>query len=163
MRPEDRLQARCRMFLDAFLPHSAWWSSIAHERKQTPVQGAAQKARGVRPGLPDIFIFAPGYVLGVELKAGSNSATAVQRHVGEQLRRLGHGYEIVRSVEALGDALVQHGFAMPPGWTLAAQRHDAALAAPRKGKRQPPPTGKPSIRAIARGNRLAMLSIGRSE
>ena len=53
MRPEDRLQSRCRMFLDACLLPPCWWSSIAHERKQTPRQGQMQKARGVKAGLAD--------------------------------------------------------------------------------------------------------------
>ena len=72
MRPEDRLQSRCRMFLDSHLSPPCWWSSIGHEKKQTLIQGQMQKAKGIRRGLPDIMIWAPGYFLGVELKVGRN-------------------------------------------------------------------------------------------
>lgn len=154
------------MFLDGWLPAASWWSSIAHERKQSPIQGAHQKARGVKAGLPDVLVLAPGFVLGVELKAGKNTATAIQNAVGAELRRLGHGYEIVRSVEQLGEVLIRHGFALGPGWQLAAQRHDAALDAPAKprGRRAARLSSeKPALQTIARGNRLALAAIGGRE
>lgn len=161
-RPEDRLQSRCRMFLDACLPAPCWWSSVGHERKQTLIQGAMQKARGIKRGLPDIMVWAPGYFLGVELKAGANKATDAQQQFASRMAALGHGAVVVRSVEALGEALVQHGIPMAQHWRVAAQSHDAALDvapakhAPRKPKRI---ATKPTLRQIARGNRLSLVGV----
>ena len=84
MRPEDRLQSRCRMFLDACLLPPCWWSSIAHERKQTPRQGQMQKARGVKAGVPDVLIFDPPPLVpaargaAIELKSSTGTTSAEQ-------------------------------------------------------------------------------------
>lgn len=159
MRQEDRLQSRCRMILDAHLMPPCWWSSVGHERKQTPIQGAMQKARGVKRGLPDIMVWAPGYFLGVELKAGKNTATDAQSAFGEAMTRLGHGYALVRSVEHLGSTLEAHGIPLSPGWRVAAQIHDAALDAvapfvAKKSARAPKP--KPTRAQIGRANRMQL-------
>ncbi len=130
MRPEDRLQSRCRMLLDSHLHPPCYWSSVGHERKQTLIQGQMQKARGVRRGLPDVMVWAPGYFLGVELKAGSNTATEDQRAFGQAMAALGHGYAVVRSVEQLVDVLEQHGIPLLAGARVAALRHDGMLAVP---------------------------------
>lgn len=130
MRLEDRLQSRCRMLLDSHLQPPCYWSSVGHERKQTLIQGQMQKARGVRRGLPDVMVWAPGYFLGVELKAGSNTATEDQRAFGQAMAALGHGYAIVRSVEQLVDVLEQHGIPLLAGARVAALRHDGMLAVP---------------------------------
>ena len=164
MRPEDRLQSRCRMFLDACLLPSCWWSSIAHERKQTPRQGQMQKARGVKAGLADIMVWAPGYFLGVELKVGKNSTSDAQDGFGEAMVRLGNGYEVVRSVEALGEALERHGIPVAAGWRVKAQIHDAELAAvapvvKRTGKTTGKTLRRPTLKQVARGNRMAMVGV----
>ena len=130
MRLEDRLQSRCRMLLDSHLQPPCYWSSVGHERKQTLIQGQMQKARGVRRGLPDVMVWAPGYFLGVELKAGSNTATKDQRAFGQAMAALGHGYAIVRSVEQLVDVLEQHGIPLLASARVAALRHDGMLAVP---------------------------------
>lgn len=150
MRPEERLQSRCRLFLDAHLLRPCWWSSIGHEKKQTLRQGQMQKARGIRRGLPDIMLWAPGYFLGVELKAGKNDTTDAQDGFAQAMAACQHGYAVVRSVEALGEALERHGIPLAPGWRVAAMHHDAALEAPPKGHNKPPRVAKPRA---PRGNR----------
>lgn len=164
MRPEDRLQSRCRMLLDACLLPPCWWSSIAHERKQTPRQGQMQKARGVKAGLPDMMVWAPGHFLGVELKVGKNSTSDAQDGFGEAMVRLGNGYEVIRSVEALGEALERHGIPIAPGWRVKAQIHDMELASAQPTvKRTGTTTGKslrrPTLQQVARGNRLALVGV----
>ena len=148
------------MLLDAHLCPPCWWSSIGHERKQTLASGAAQKARGIRRGLPDIMIWAPGYFLGVELKAGKNTTTDAQDGFAQAMSRLGHGYAVVRSVEALGEALVDHGIPLSAGWRIAAQMHDAALDVPKPlAKPGRPRAVKPTRGQIARGNRVALAIV----
>ena len=160
MRPEDRLQSRCRMFLDAHLLPPCWWSSVGHERKQTLRQGAIQKARGVKRGLPDVMIWAPGFFLGVELKAAKNTTTDAQGGFAQAMERLGHGYAVVRSVEGLGEALERHGIPLRAGWRVPAQVHDAALrVAPTVNRPAKTRPAKPTIAQIKRGNRLALVGI----
>jgi len=156
MRPEERFQSRVRMFLDACLVRPCWWSSVGHERKQTLRQGQLQKARGIRRGLPDVMVWAPGYFLGLELKAGKNAATDAQEAFGAAMAALGHGYAVVRSVEQLGEALAERGIPLAANWRLACQHHDAALDAPPKGHNKPPRAAKPTRSQIARGNRIAL-------
>lgn len=156
MRPEDRLQARCRMFLDTHLAPPAWWSSVGHERKQTLRQGQMQKARGIKRGLPDIMIWAPGYFLGVELKCGGNKPTDAQHAFHVAMSALGHGYDVVRSVEQLGESLINHGIPLALGWRLAAQHHDACLdGEPTIRKR----TAKPREAKPSRSQAKALLRL----
>jgi hypothetical protein len=152
MRPEDRLQSRCRMFLDSHMLPPCWWSSIGHEKKQTLRQGQMQKARGIRRGLPDVMIWAPGYFLGVELKAGKNTTTDAQDGFAQAMARNQFGYEVIRSVEQLGEALQRHGIPLAANWRLAAQHHDAAFDVPTKGHNKPPRTRttKPTARGLAK-------------
>ena len=165
MRPEDRLQSRCRMLLDSHLQPPCWWSSVGHERKQTLRQGAIQKARGVKRGLPDVMIWAPGFFLGVELKTARNTTTDAQDGFAQAMERLGHGCAVVRSVEGLGEALERHGVPLRPGWRVAAQVHDAALDVapkpPKMGRTTGRTTRKPTLAQVAMGNRLAMVGIKR--
>jgi hypothetical protein len=166
MRPEDRLQSRCRMFLDACLPPPCWWSSVGHERKQTPIQGMMQKARGVKRGLPDVMVWAPGYFLGVELKAGKNTTSDAQDGFAEAMARLGHGYVVVRSVEALAEALERHGIPLNGAWRQAAQIHDATLAAAvpvvkRTGKTSGKVSRRPTLAQVARGNAASLFGVKR--
>ena len=155
MRLEDRLQSRCRMLLDSHLQPPCWWSSVGHERKMTLRQGQMQKARGVRRGLPDVMVWAPGYFLGVELKHGSNTATEDQRAFGQAMAALGHGYAVVRSVEQLVDVLEEHGIPLQSGARVAALRHDGMLAVPVATK--PARTAKPRAEKPTR-KQLATLA-----
>jgi hypothetical protein len=161
MRPEDRLQSRCRMILQSHPPAKGFWSSVGHERKQTQAQGAMQQARGIKRGLPDMMFWTHGYFLGVELKA-TTKQTDAQYAFQAEMAALGHGYEVVRSVEGLGDALERHGIPLAPGWRTKAQLHDMALdAAPkptRKAPAKPRPT-KPTRAQITRGNRIALAMV----
>lgn len=148
------------MLLDAHLLPPCLWSSVAHERLQTPRQGAMQKARGIRRGLPDIMVWAFGYFLGVELKAGKGTTTDAQDGFAKAMAACQHGYEVVRSVEALGEALERHGIPLRAGWRVAAQIHDAALdvaVAPKTGRTTGRTIRKPTIKQAALGNRLAMV------
>ena len=158
MRPEDRLQSRARMFLDKYLAPPAYWSSVAHERKQTLRQGQMQKARGIKRGLPDVMVWSPGYFLGMELKAGKKSTTDAQDGFAAAMARNQHGYVVARSVEQLGEALLQHGIGLLWGWRQAAQLHDAALdgEAPARKPSKPRSTSKPTRTQIAAGNRVAL-------
>jgi hypothetical protein len=69
------------------------------------------------------------------------------------------GYEVVRSVEQLGEALERHNIALAPGWRIAAQYHDAALDVPAKGHNKPPRARapKPTARTLAKARAAGVL------
>jgi hypothetical protein len=149
------------MFLDEHLLPPCWWSSVGHERKQTLRQGAIQKARGIKRGLPDVMIWAPEFFLGVELKAAKNTTTDAQDGFAEAMERLGHGYAVVRSVVELGETILRHGIALSLHWRIFAEAHDLALclAPPPSKPSRKPPTRKPTLAQIKRGNRLSLVGI----
>jgi hypothetical protein len=164
MRPEDRLQSRARMFLDAYLAPPAWWSSVGHERKQTLRQGQMQKARGIKRGLPDVMVWAPYLFFAVELKAGKNTTTDAQDGFAQAMARNQHGYAVVRSVEQLGEVLQNHGIGMLWGWRQAAQLHDIALDGEAPARKKPARNfpQKPTRKAVAAGN-AASLAMARGK
>ena len=162
-RPEDRLQARVRMYLDAALPAPGWWSSIAQERKQSPIAGARLKARGCKPGVADVLIWFEGRFIAVELKSAAGVMSEPQRAFATAMERNGFAAYEVRTVEALHEALVYEGVPVPANYLSIARTHDAALAAaepvrkkPRQSSRQrvtrpDPASSRVLARAFAKG------------
>lgn len=168
MRPEDRLRARCAMLLRSHPPVNVWWTAIEHGRRHhgTPDQRAQEWQRlarqGVQTGISDLLFIAPGFVLMGELKVGAGKQTEAQEMMEATMKRLGHGYEVVRSVEQLGEALERNGIALAPGWRVKAQLHDLALDTAPKPKRPAKPRAPRATRAqIARGNAAALVGVRR--
>lgn len=136
MQPEARLRARCAMLLKSHLAPPCWFSSIEHGRKHSGT--AEQRARewqklsvaGVKQGVADVLILAPGYALMVELKSATGRQSDAQLAMQNAMAFLGHGYAIVRSVEQLVDMLEKHGIPLLAGARVAALRHDGMLAVP---------------------------------
>ena len=127
MQPEARLRARCAMLLKSHMAPPCWFTSVEHGRKHagTPQQRAAEwtrlKGQGVKAGIGDMLVLAPGYALWLELKAGANTQSDAQLAMQNAMAFLGHGYSVVRSVEQLVDVLEAHGIPL---------RHDGMLAVP---------------------------------
>jgi hypothetical protein len=171
VKPEARLRARIRMLLDSHLTGSVWWSAIEHGRAHAGT--AKQRARewqrlagqGVKTGIADLMFQAPGFTLWVELKAGANKPSVAQETFAAAQRAIQNGYEVVRSVEGLGEALERHGISVRPGWRVAAQIHDAALDVPPKPPKQGRTTGrttrKPTLAQVKRGNAAALVGVRR--
>jgi LmbE family N-acetylglucosaminyl deacetylase len=68
--------------------------------------GAARKASGVLTGHPDIIVYLPGgRVLLWELKAEKGRTSAAQDLMHARLSAIGHGVEVIRSVDAAAEAL----------------------------------------------------------
>lgn len=154
--PEARLRARCAMFLKSHLMFPCWYSAIEHGRKHSGT--AEQRARewqrllaqGVKPGLADMLVLAPAFVLWLEMKAGANKQSPAQEAFARDMGALCFGYEVIRSVEQLGEALQRHGIPLAANWRVAAMHHDAALDVPTKGPNKPPRTrtAKPTARGL---------------
>ena len=77
--PEAKLQKRIYAHLQK-VPHS-WWMKV---------HGGPMQKRGV----PDIIGCVRGHFVSIELKAGDNEPTAIQKHELEQIRRAS-GYTFV--------------------------------------------------------------------
>lgn len=75
---EDDLQKAVARVLDL---EGVLWCHVANERKTSVIQGAILKAKGVKPGVPDVLIFEGrgGFSgLAIELKTGYNKPSKNQ-------------------------------------------------------------------------------------
>ena len=171
MPPEARLRARCRMLADSHVLPPCWYSAIEHGRqhKGTKEQRAREWQRlagqGVKTGIADMMFQVPGFTLWVELKHGHNEPTDAQVKFAEAQRAIQNGYEVVRSVEALGIALERNGVPLRAGWRVAAMQHDAVLdsepapAVKRTGTTKGKSLRRPTLGQVARGNALALVGV----
>ena len=158
MKPEARLRVRCAMFLNSHLSAPCWFSALEHGRRHHGT--AEQRARewqalarqGLKTGIGDMLILAPGYALMVELKTATGRLSDAQIAMQNAMSYVGHGYVIARSVEALGEALERHGIPLAAGWRVAAMRHDAALDgdAPKRTRATKPRAARPKASALAK-------------
>ena len=151
MKPEARLRARVRMYLDQALPITARWSSIEHGRQHSgdATQRAREwqrlKAQGVATGLPDVMIWNGKDFFAIELKAGKNGLTDAQKGWRDFLWSSGQHYIECRSVVDLHDYLTTHGLIdIAPTHRHHAEAHDRALAEPEKAKKPARPA-KPRV------------------
>lgn len=170
MRPEDRLRARCRLFLQGVLMPPCYFTAIEHGQK---LRGTKEerarawgrlKAQGIKTGLADLFVWATERrFIAIELKVGSNTTSDAQDVFGAAMVTLGHPYEVCYSVEQVGQVLERHDVPLAAGWREIARGHDAALAveAPRKSRGKGPvgkkSAHKPTRRQVSAGNRMALL------
>ena len=158
--PEARLRARCARFLKSHLIHPCWFTAIEHGRKhhgsveQRAREWQHLQSQGVKQGVADVLVLAPGFAFMAELKVGQNKQSEAQLLMQRVMEALQHGYAVCRSVEQLGEALQRHGIPMAAGWRVAAMHHDAALDGA-KVKKSPrsftkPRTAKPTARGLAK-------------
>lgn len=162
--PESRLRARCAMLLTSHLAPPCWFTALEHGRRhhgakeQRAREWQALVRQGVKAGIGDLLVLAPGYCCFIELKAGKNKQSDAQFAFQAVMATLGHGYAVVRSVEQLGEVLQDNGIGLAPGWRVAAQVHDAALdgEAPIRKRTAKPPAAKPTRRQVAAGNAASL-------
>lgn len=104
---EHAFQCAVADFLDVVIRPPCWWSAIDHAGKLLPRQAAMRKRRGVKRGLGDVLIIAPGpIVLWLELKRqGGGSQTPEQRAFEAAMVACRCWYVLCRSVEEVGKAI----------------------------------------------------------
>ncbi len=76
--PEDDLHITIAQFLDLALPDDAVWTTVEHGGYRTKTEAAKLKAKGVKPGWPDIQIVYRGRMVCFELKAPGRKLSPVQ-------------------------------------------------------------------------------------
>ena len=149
---------RVRMYLDKALPAPGWWSSVGHERKQSPRAGQRQKAKGVRPGLPDVMIWYDGQFIAIELKTATGRLTDTQIAFADAMRRNRFSHCVARSVADVHSILSARCVPVERSMHVLALAYDAELA-----KELPPPrAGKPRAVAAAKPTQRALKGLARA-
>jgi hypothetical protein len=113
---EDDFHVTVAELLDWCLLSTAFYTTFpAGYGKLSKATSGKLKAKGMKAGMPDILVFQRwGHgettkVIGLELKAGSNSVSAAQRYTHAMLQVVGVRVYVVRSVEEVMAALHQAG------------------------------------------------------
>jgi hypothetical protein len=99
---EHALQKAVAGFLQAVLCAPYYWTAIDHAARVSPRQGADRKRRGVKRGIADFLVMAPGpRVLWIELKRDTKAAKQSDEQIDfeEAQRACGADYVICRSVQ----------------------------------------------------------------
>lgn len=103
---EHALQKAIAEYLGWVLHPPVWWTGIDHAAKLSPRYGADRKARGVKKGIGDFLIIAPGpNVLFIEVKTATGRMTPEQREFAEAMHAVQAWCVLCRSVEEVGRAL----------------------------------------------------------
>ena len=100
-RPEEALHRTVAAFLDVALPEGAAWTTIEPGGYRTRAEAGIAKARGVKPGWPDILIVFKGRAVFFELKAPGGRLSPVQKVVHARLSLAGALVHTVRSLDEL--------------------------------------------------------------
>jgi hypothetical protein len=98
---EHALQKAVAVLLQAVLCAPYYWTGIDHAGRLSPRQGADRKARGVKKGIADFLVMAPGpRVLWIEMKRDTRAAKQSDEQIGFEIAQqmLGASYVICRSV-----------------------------------------------------------------
>ncbi len=92
-RPEDALHRTVAEFLgvekNLALPDDAVWTTVEHGGYRTKTERGKLKAKGLKPGWPDILIVYRGRVICIELKAPGATPSPIQKVMHAQLSAAG--------------------------------------------------------------------------
>ena len=115
-REEWREQMKLSVMLDKYLdPTGTFWTSLEN-KPISRISGIFQKKRGVRSGIPDVFVLYLGRPIFVELKSRVGVATKVQKQVRVELLPAGATWWMARSARAALMALHLSGVVFRRQW-----------------------------------------------
>lgn len=119
---ESELHLSVAQLLDwILLPPAIWTTFPAGWGKLTKGTAGRLYASGLKKGMPDILVFAPKKVIGIELKVGNNSLTSAQRTMHAQLQAVSIRTYVCRSIDdvivALDSSDIKHR-QLKHGWSL---------------------------------------------
>jgi hypothetical protein len=110
--PEHALHVAVARYLAlALKPPTVWTSLDAGAGKMGAAAAGRRKARGVKPGWPDLLVMhhnSPNtgtIVLGIELKAGTGTASTAQKAIAKAFYDCDAEYVICRSISEVAAAL----------------------------------------------------------
>lgn len=112
-RPEDALHVAVAKFLNVALPPDCLWTTIGHGDKLSARAAAMLKAKGLKPGWPDIFLLWSSDIetagelcaAAIELKAKAGVQSASQKDFERHFVTLGGYYFLCRSIDDVERAL----------------------------------------------------------
>lgn len=87
--PEDAFHKTVAQYLDWALPRDAVWTTVEHGGKRTKTEGGKLKAKGLKPGWPDVQIVYRGRLICIELKAPGGTLSDVQEAMHKRLTLAG--------------------------------------------------------------------------
>ncbi len=87
--PEDSFHIAVAQYLDLALPKDAVWTTVEHGGKRTKAEAGKLKAKGVKPGWPDVQVVYGGRLICFELKAPGGTRSPAQKVMHAQLRFAG--------------------------------------------------------------------------
>ena len=116
-RLEQNLQIQIWKFLQVALDHNnslAWATAneMGFGGKKAIILGAIRKKCGVVAGIPDIFVFSKGRLIGLEVKTLTTTQSESQQLLQQRIESSGGSYYIVRSVKEVEEALTASGVAL---------------------------------------------------
>lgn len=97
-----RLKERQGRLTYVAVPNGAWLAGDGEKRARLMT---ALKATGLRPGFPDIMIFAPSVTAFAELKSQRGRLAPNQEEWRDRLTAMGFPWRLIRSVEDMGSYL----------------------------------------------------------
>ena len=109
---EDDMHMTVAQFLDVALPPDAAWTTVEHGGKRTKTEAGKLKAKGVRPGWPDIEIIWLARAHFIELKAPSGRLSVSQKDCHAALYKAGALVAMCQSIEEVEGTLRGWGFAL---------------------------------------------------
>ena len=105
---EHALQKAVADYLNWTLAVPYYWTGIDHAARVSPRQGADRKRRGIKKGIADFLVMAPGpRVLWIEMKRDTKAARQSAEQMDFEAAQLsvGASYVICRSVQDVQSAV----------------------------------------------------------
>jgi hypothetical protein len=96
-REEWQEQKKLARLLDKWLDRTRVWWTATDPAAPNAISGAIRKARGVKPGVPDLLVWYRGKLIAIELKSRSGRCT---RRSARSARRSGGQWWVCRSAKA---------------------------------------------------------------
>lgn len=121
---EDAFQKAAAAYLDAALPHGAWWCHVPNGGKRDLIAAAKLKKMGTKAGAPDCLIIYSGRAHWIELKARYGSLQASQVATIPALTAAGSPVVIARTLTEIVSALETWGIPISPVHKALAERVD---------------------------------------
>lgn len=111
--PEHDFHVTAIDYLRLVLPIGCILTSIDHANARNALAGALRKARGVQPGIPDIYIAINSVTVWFECKAAKGKISQAQQDFRDTALKQGHHWFAIRTIADVEAALEQVPFQRP--------------------------------------------------
>ena len=98
-RPEQDLQRACVKWFNLQYPEMHGLLFMCHQNASSRIQQSILKGLGLIAGVSDLILLSPSGAVFIELKAGKNKQTDVQKEWQAKVEAYGYPYVVVNSLE----------------------------------------------------------------